>query len=829
MNYRRWLIVGYILVLMGVSASILLVPGEKYQTLTTSDSGWIYISACEIEELNGLPENNPISHAPYGLPFEREQLQPLAAVMLYRAVGSAVPGTGLMDIVRYWAPLIFALSLIPIFLIGRELGGDVAGAAAAFFATFMISTIYWNKVGAFDREPIQLILGSWAMLFLIKTFKAERRDVLRFALLSGMALGLYALAWTGWHHLLAVAMLGLLVVLVHEFLVKFIPRPKDFSGTIVRAIRNHLDVVIAFVCMGAVITAVGGAFLGRGVELWTGAIGTYLGYFGIGGGGGVSFPRYAGEAQAPSSLFQTAGDFYQNQAITAFVFFFIVLAILKFIWTRKRWELLVLSWLIVLTAMVWPNVGQARFERLGWAFVAVMGGVGVSVLVPILRRFWGDQLSSHMRRLLNPLAAVVLILIVALPFWSNAYYYAGRTTPPTEWRFVGLDAGFNDAFAWIRENTPEDSIFAVEWSFGHLLGGATHRRTVCDGAEVLREEGTWENDPSGPHPPDYIYYVDGNTARIYGINASRRSYAVNGRRTDVQWMPYMDPDEFRWLLRAYSENYGVRVDYVVFTYEQYYESYDYYNNIQPVNMLLGANRIKAPNQLRPTMQENNLYRFDFGENREYVMLDMTFQKVYLRTGGENLMMDGYALIVLDNSGRISSYGGFSFPSASAEVPETLLVFLDQSGNVVTAWLIEGCSARVHGRPVPVGLRAFMEQIDVMEYVRIAYTSQNGYVKVFEINHSPRLLSPSDGSTVSDNRPRLEWVGALSATNYRVLVDEDGDFSSPLVSEEVSGKAWITVPRELEPGTYHWKVVAVDDRGIETESQAWRFTVSSGGE
>ncbi|MEM2877944.1 MAG: STT3 domain-containing protein [Candidatus Hadarchaeales archaeon] len=830
MNYRRWLIVAYLLVLMGIAASILLIPGEKYSTLTTSDSGWVYTSAREIDELNGIPENNPISHAPYGLAFEQEQLQPLASVMLYRGVRSIVPGIELMDIVKYWAPLLFALSLIPIFLIGRELGGDLAGCAAAFFATFMISTIYWNKVGAFDREPIQLLIGAWAMFLTIKMFKYKGKEALKLAIPTGMVYGLYALAWAGWHYLIAVLLIGIFALLLHELIARIIRRTRavNLESVLKEIWSEHGAVFLACVSMTIVITAVMAAYLGRGPDFWADAFRTYFGYLGIGAGGGISFPRYAGEAQAPGSLFQTASDFYSNTAITFIVFSLVALAILKFAWTRKRWEIITLSWLLVLTAMVWPGAGQARFERLGWAFVPAMAGVGVSALVSLIKKeSFGDHF-PYLKKLYNPILGAAILVLVGLGFASNAYHIAGRTTPPTEWRFVGLDSGFNDAFQWIKENTPENCVVAVEWSFGHLVGGATHRMTVCDGAEVVREEGTWENERSGPLPPDYIYYVDEKEAKMYGINVPRKSYGINGRRTDVQWMPYMEPEEFGWLLKTYRENYGVKIDYILLTYEDYYGAYSYYQSAMPANILLRANRLKTPNRLVPTFQEGSVYRYDFGENREYVMLDTSSNRVYLSAGGENLTMDGYAIMKVNDQGQISDYVGFYPPSEPAAIPETLILFLDQSMNPMTAWLVEGCSSRISGRPIPVGLQVF-GTMNGMEYARVVYTSTNGMVKIVEINHSPKLISPADGSEVDENRPRLEWAGALGASIYRVIIDDESDFVSPVLEQEVSARGWMVPSQELTPGTYHWKVIAVYDSGQEEETQTWRFTVSPEGE
>ncbi|MFN4133084.1 MAG: STT3 domain-containing protein, partial [Candidatus Hadarchaeales archaeon] len=177
MNYRRWLIAGYLVALMLLSFSILSIPGERYQTLTTSDSGWVYGIAREIEKTNSIPEKNPISHAPYGWPIAPEEtMQPLVAVVIYRGLHVLNPTLTLFDVTKFFAPLMYALTLIPIFLIGRELKGDLGGAIAAFFMATLTSSIYWNKVGAFDREPSIIFFGAWFMLLLIKLFKSDKKS-----------------------------------------------------------------------------------------------------------------------------------------------------------------------------------------------------------------------------------------------------------------------------------------------------------------------------------------------------------------------------------------------------------------------------------------------------------------------------------------------------------------------------------------------------------------------------------------------------------------------------------------------------------------------------
>jgi len=808
LNYRRWLIVGYMLVLMAFTTSVLLIPGQKYDTLTTSDSGWVYDTAFEINRENALAENNSLSHAPYGLSISLgEQVQPLLTVMLYRGVSALNSNVTLMDVVKYWAPFIFALLLIPIFLIGKELGGDVGGVAAAFFAATMVSTIYWNKVGAFDREPIQLIFGAWAMYLAIKLFKASRNSIPKFALLAGMVYGLFGLAWSGWYYVIAILVLGLIFVLLVGFLGRFLRKTSDLFGAIFSTIRGHLDVLVGTVGMVVVITLVMWSLGGQGPEMWVGIFGTYAGYLGIGGGGaGVSFSNYASEAQTPTSWGSTLGSFYGSDILTAFILALIILAFLKFCWSRKRWEILTFAWLVVLAAMVLPGKGVVRFERLWWPFVPALAGVGAATLVSLVKRLSLEPSGEQLKHLQNPIALLLVGGIIVAPFGINAYTNAYQTTPPTEWR-GGLDKGFMEAFAWLRENTPENSVVSIQWSFGHLLTGAARRATVCDGCEVIAEEGAWENNPSFvPRPPDYIYYVEDSRGLIYGMDVSRKSFQVNGRRIDVQSLPLMGENEFRWIIQTYRDNYGVKIDYAIFSYDEYYQAYNYYYSTQPINILLGAERIETPSQMQPSLDENQNYVFNFGGNRAAVVLDTQDGSVYLRTAEGNLVMDGYGVLELDSTGRISKYNGFYPPYFTPDIQETLIIFLDSSGNWVSAWLIKGVSAEISERPIPMGMRVFGNNIQDIGYLRVAFTSSNNLVKIIEINHAPYLISPENGVFTSDNTPDFRW-GAIGASRYELLVDSDSNFSSPLIQEDNITSTTYTATVTLQDGEYYWRVAA----------------------
>jgi hypothetical protein len=187
-------------------------------------------------------------------------------------------------------------------------------------------------------------------------------------------------------------------------------------------------------------------------------------------------------------------------------------------------------------------------------------------------------------------------------------------------------------------------------------------------------------------------------------------------------------------MKTYRDNYGVKIDYVIFSYDEYYQALSYYTYTQPREILLSAERLLTPSQLRPTVEGSD-YVFNFGENREKVVFNSDIQSAYLRTDNENLSLDGCGLLRVDGQGAITDFLGFFPPSATTDVQETLIIFLDKSSNVVSAWLVEGVSEEIIRRPVPMGERVFESNIQDIDYLRVAFTSPNGLVKVLELNHA----------------------------------------------------------------------------------------------
>ena len=91
---------------------------------------------------------------------------------------------------------------------------------------------------------------------------------------------------------------------------------------------------------------------------------------------------------------------------------------------------------------------------------------------------------------------------------------------------------------------------------------------------------------------------------------------------------------------------------------------------------------------------------------------------------------------------------------------------------------------------------------------------------------PVLYLPSDGDNLIDNTPYFEWILSENAENYRLLVDNDSDFSSPQENRVFITDNYYTPASEnsLPDENYSWKVVAINENG-ENESSTWTFLIS----
>ncbi|MBS3815676.1 MAG: hypothetical protein KGY45_03840, partial [Hadesarchaea archaeon] len=351
-NFKRWVVVGFLAVMILFSFFHLSSAGTDYKILTTSDSGFFYGIARETNEMNGLPDTYELSHPPQGRPVKGNvQFQPLMLTMFYRGLNFLDSGISLMTACQYFSPFIFTLALIGAFLAGRELGGNISGGASVLFMSTLIGSIYWTKIGAFDREISLMLFGAWMFYFLVKIFKARKDEIWKYSILSGLVYGLFLLTWQGALFIAAIPVGALILILLIRFPSSY-TSSENIEEAIITDFNKTKHLIAGIIAMFVISTGIAITIGGYSPDFWAGFVQKILGFFGVGGTGGLGSPLVATEQQVPQNyLASLSGQLYRSIILTRLTIIFVAFAVLKVMWTRKKKELLLIFALIVPAAM----------------------------------------------------------------------------------------------------------------------------------------------------------------------------------------------------------------------------------------------------------------------------------------------------------------------------------------------------------------------------------------------------------------------------------------------------------------------------------------------
>ena len=90
--------------------------------------------------------------------------------------------------------------------------------------------------------------------------------------------------------------------------------------------------------------------------------------------------------------------------------------------------------------------------------------------------------------------------------------------------------------------------------------------------------------------------------------------------------------------------------------------------------------------------------------------------------------------------------------------------------------------------------------------------------------APTLLSPANGTTISDSTPYFDWEDHIDAATFTILVDNNSNFGSPEVNETVTVSEYACTASIAE-GTYYWKVLATNVIGSSPYSSTRTLNIS----
>jgi dolichyl-phosphooligosaccharide-protein glycotransferase len=173
---------------------------------------------------------DPYSFFPHGI---RTTFHPLTSWLIALpafVLGGGNPSPALVDACgAYFPPVMGALTVVPVYFIGRHLYGRIAGATAAILIAILPGEFLSRSLLGFtDHHVTEAFFSTMTLLFLMlalretgKTSICLRRPVdaldpayrraLMFAVLAGVSLGLYLLAWRGGVFVLAILVMYVVI------------------------------------------------------------------------------------------------------------------------------------------------------------------------------------------------------------------------------------------------------------------------------------------------------------------------------------------------------------------------------------------------------------------------------------------------------------------------------------------------------------------------------------------------------------------------------------------------------------------------------------------
>ncbi|MBI5668670.1 MAG: PD40 domain-containing protein [Chloroflexi bacterium] len=89
--------------------------------------------------------------------------------------------------------------------------------------------------------------------------------------------------------------------------------------------------------------------------------------------------------------------------------------------------------------------------------------------------------------------------------------------------------------------------------------------------------------------------------------------------------------------------------------------------------------------------------------------------------------------------------------------------------------------------------------------------------------SPTLIAPTSGTLTNSTSLTFSWTAAPNAEYYRLLIDDDRDFSSPVEAAHVFGLSYTST--SLFDHQLYWRVEAINSAGI-ARSAIWYFTIDT---
>ena len=447
----------------------------------------------------------------------------LTAAITYQIFGG---GSNLYDFTILFPVVIGSLTTIVIFSLVRVIGGTMAGLLSSMFFAVSLPIILRGSIGWFKSEPLGLFFTLLSLYFFLSGIKSSNHKIAFSKLItSGILITLGLSAWGG--DKFFIIPIGIFMLALpflrndHKFLLWAIPLfttttiisslsferlSTDFifglSGlslivpTIFLVVcllisnksKEHkqrnglLFLAIVLISSSSILVLnADSQFLPLPSHRYLNAINPFL---------TTTDPLVDSVAEHGTTTIAQSFLFHSILMIFAGLGIWIILSSKKSNIIQN--DMKAFSLIIGLIG-IYVSSAFVRLEVFASISVIILSSLGLSFLS---KEFFSKSFSTNKLRNLSVklpfFAGIMILLLLPLTFPENNTVFSLTDTPPTI-----LNAGttfeistndWNDALAWIKNNTNEDAVIGAWWDYGYWIQTKGERATLADNATLSTEK-----------------------------------------------------------------------------------------------------------------------------------------------------------------------------------------------------------------------------------------------------------------------------------------------------------------------------------------------------
>ncbi len=424
--------------------------------------------------------------------------------------------------ISFWMPAFIAsLCVIPAYFMVRRLTNDYGGITAGLLVA--LAPAYFNHTfaGFFDTDMFNVLLPLLVVWMFVESIRAnDLRSKSVFASLSAIFMLIFSTAWEGWWYIFYIVVLASLIyLLVSRYLLKQDRKPRDDFSTRKEWLLNQpvLLPLAIFAILGSVLM-----MISMGALDFVNALLQPVGFTQLQESTRVtSYPNVyvsVAELQIPSisDVLDGVGG------ILAFAFG--IISVFWLFWKikaptpgkkqnikkkprkrkgsrkrRREAEKVVEKeekvippsvphrprtylFMVVLLS-VWLLTTAYAMTK-GVRFIEAFSipiAIGAGIFVGLVREYLEGQIETPSYRVI--VMALLVAMVVFVPL-TNDYAASSSVIP-------GTDDSMVSSMAWIKANTPNNTVIISWWDYGHLFAAAADRPVTFDGGSQNTPRAYW--------------------------------------------------------------------------------------------------------------------------------------------------------------------------------------------------------------------------------------------------------------------------------------------------------------------------------------------------